>query len=95
MKERSTLRRLRECESFCKLLERTKLILEDSLTLTKTKTHVKIARRDWEKMKTNPALSEAIELLEDIADLEKAKKVKGKSLTIEQYRKKRGLHSSH
>lgn len=65
------------------------------MTLTKTKTHVTIARRDWEKMKINPALSEAIELLEDIADLEKAKKVRGKSLTIQQYRKKRGLHNSH
>lgn len=61
------------------------------MTLTKTKTHIKIARTEWEKLKKNPALSEAIELLEDISDLEKAKKVKGKSLTIEQYLKKRGL----
>ncbi len=65
------------------------------MTLTKTKSHVKINRKDWEKMKTNPALSEAIELLEDISDLEKAKRVRGKSLTIQQYMKKRGLHSSH
>jgi len=42
-------------------------------------------------MKKNPALSEAIELLEDISDLEEAKKVRGKSITIEQYLKKRGL----
>lgn len=61
------------------------------MTLKKTKTHIKIARDDWEKMKNNPALSEAIELLEDISDLEKAKKVRGKSFTIEQYLKKRGL----
>jgi len=44
------------------------------MTLTKTKHHVTIARRDWEKMKTNPAVSEAIELLEDVSDLEKQKK---------------------
>ena len=65
------------------------------MTLTKTKSHIKINRKDWEKMKTNPALSEAIELLEDISDLEKAKRVRGKSLTIQQYLKKRGLHSSY
>ncbi|MDR3625955.1 MAG: hypothetical protein P4L45_03950 [Ignavibacteriaceae bacterium] len=61
------------------------------MTLKKTKTHIKIERADWEKMKNNPALSEAIELLEDISDLEKAKKVRGKTVTIEQYLKKRGL----
>ena len=61
------------------------------MTLKKTKTHVKIARTDWEKMKNNPALSDAIELLEDISDLEKAKKVRGKTITIEQYLEKRSL----
>ena len=65
------------------------------MTLIKTKHHVKIARRDWEKMKTNPAVSEAIELLEDISDLEKSKKIHGKSLSIEQYKKRRGIQSSH
>jgi len=65
------------------------------MTLTKTKSHVKINRKDWEKMKTNPALSDAIELLEDISDLEKAKSVRGKSVTIQQYLKKRGLHNTH
>jgi hypothetical protein len=65
------------------------------MTLKKTKTHVKIAKSDWEKMKKNPALSEAIELLEDISDLEEAKKIRGKSVTIEQYLKKRGLQNSH
>ncbi len=63
------------------------------MTLTKTKSHIKINRKDWESMKTNPALSEAIELLEDISDLEKAKKIRGKSVTVQQYLKKRGLHS--
>ena len=62
-----------------------------AMTLTKTKSHIKIARTDWEKMKKNPALVDAIELLEDISDLENAKKVRGKSITIEQYLKKRGL----
>jgi hypothetical protein len=65
------------------------------MTLIKTKHQVTIARRDWEKMKTNPAVSEAIELLEDISDLENAKKVHGKSLSIEQYKKRRGIQSSH
>jgi len=40
-------------------------------------------------MKKNPALAETIELLEDISDLEEAKKVLGKSLTIEEYLAKR------
>lgn len=61
------------------------------MTLKRTKTHIKIANSDWEKMKKNPVLSEAIELLEDISDLEKAKKVRGRSITVEQYLKKRGL----
>ncbi len=65
------------------------------MTLTKTKSHVKIKRKDWEKMKSNPALGEAIELLEDISDLEKAKSVRGRSVSIQQYLKKRGLHSTH
>ena len=65
------------------------------MTLIKTKTHIKIARSDWENMKKNPVLNEAIELLEDISDLEEAKKVRGKSLTIEQYLKKRGLQNKH
>jgi hypothetical protein len=61
------------------------------MTLKKTKTHIKIARTDWKKMKNNTALSETIELLEDISDLEKAKKVRGKTVTIGQYLKKRDL----
>jgi hypothetical protein len=61
------------------------------MTLKKTKTHVQIKGKDWEKMKKNPALAETIELLEDISDLEEAKKVRGKSLTLEGYKKKRNL----
>ena len=59
------------------------------MTLTKTKTLVKIIRSDWEKMKKNPVLSETLELMEDISDLEKAKKIRGKSISVEQYLKKR------
>lgn len=61
------------------------------MTITKTKSHIKIARSDWEKLKKNPATSETIELLEDMSDLEKAKKVSGKSISLETYLKKRGL----
>ncbi|MCH7973576.1 MAG: hypothetical protein IH949_06770 [Bacteroidetes bacterium] len=70
--------------------------------LTKTKKHIQIPREEWDKMKKNPAFSDALELLEDISDLEKAKKIKGKDLTLEQYliresrlcRKKRGLRNN-
>jgi hypothetical protein len=61
------------------------------MTISKDKTHVKIARRDWEKMKSNPVLGETIELLEDISDLEKAKKRSSKSISLEQYLKKREI----
>ena len=61
------------------------------MTLNKSKSHIKIDRRDWEKMKNNPVLKETIELLEDISDLEEAKKMRGKSVTLEQYIKKHGL----
>lgn len=36
----------------------------------------------------NPTLKDTLELLEDISDLEEAKKTKGKSLTIDQYFKR-------
>ena len=65
------------------------------MTLTKTKKDVRISRKDWEKMKRNPAFSEAVELLEDINDLEQARHVKGKDLTLEQYLLKRGIQDSH
>ena len=61
------------------------------MTLKKTKKQIKIVSTDWEKLKKNPILSETIELLEDISDFEDAKKVRGKSITIEKYLKKRGL----
>ncbi len=61
------------------------------MTIIKTKKQIKITSSDWEKLKKNPVLGEAIELLEDISDFEKAKKMKGKSLTIDQYLTKRGL----
>jgi len=54
----------------------------------KTKTHIKISKSDWEKMKMDPTLKDTLELLEDISDLEEAKKTKGKSLTIDQYFKR-------
>ncbi len=58
------------------------------MIIQKTKSHVKIALSDWEKMKSNHVLSETIELLEDISDLEKAKKVQGRGISLEQYLKK-------
>jgi len=61
------------------------------MTIIKTKKQVKIQASDWEKLKKNPVMSEAIELLEDISDLEKAKKIRGKSLSLEQYLTKRGI----
>lgn len=61
------------------------------MTLVKTRTHVKISRKDLEEMKKNPILNDAIELLKDISDLERAKKIRGKAVSIEQYLKKRGL----
>ncbi len=62
--------------------------------LTKTKKQIQIPLKEWEKMKKNPVFSDAIELLEDISDLEKAKKVKGKDLTLEQYLKRRELQNN-
>ena len=46
-------------------------------------------------MKKNPVFSDTIELLEDISDLERAKKVKGKDLTLGQYLKRRDLRSNN
>jgi len=59
--------------------------------ITKSKKNIQISTEKWAKLKKSPALTDALELLEDISDLEKAKKVKGKSLTIDQYLAKRGL----
>lgn len=63
--------------------------------LTKTKKQVQIPLEEWEKMKKNPVFSDTIELLEDISDLERAKKVKGKDLTLGQYLKRRDLRSNN
>ncbi len=59
--------------------------------LTKSRTHIKIPLDEWERLKKNPALADTIELLEDISDLEGAKKIKGDDLTIEEYLAKREL----
>jgi hypothetical protein len=61
----------------------------------KTKNKISFARKDWEKFRTNPVLSEAIELLEDISDLAEAKKSRGKAITVGQYLKKRGIQNTH
>jgi predicted NAD/FAD-binding protein len=63
--------------------------------LTKNKKQVQIPRKDWDNMKQNPTFSEVIELLEDISDLEEAKKVKGKELTLEQYLSQRELSNNN
>ncbi|MBM2839931.1 MAG: hypothetical protein HW412_459 [Bacteroidetes bacterium] len=63
--------------------------------LTKTKTEVRISRRDWEKLRRNPSFSELIELLEDGRDLQEAKRIRGKDLTLSQYLAKRGIRSRH
>jgi len=62
--------------------------------ISKTKTGVKISHDEWEKMKKNPSFSEAIELLEDVADLEAAKSVKGKDISLTHYLQKRGLRNN-
>jgi hypothetical protein len=45
-------------------------------------------------MKKNPFSSEAIELLEDVADLEAAKSIKGKDISLTNYLQKRGLQNN-
>jgi hypothetical protein len=61
--------------------------------LTKSKNHVRIPRKDWERLKKNPQFSHLIELLEDRADLEAAKRVGGKEMTLNQYLTKRGVRN--
>jgi hypothetical protein len=61
--------------------------------LTKTKSHIRIPRRQWEKLKKNPNFADMIELLEDQADLEAAKQVRGRDLSLDEYLKKRGIRS--
>ena len=61
--------------------------------ITKTKTEVRISRRDWEKLRKNPSFIELIELLEDREDLEQAKRVRGKEVTLQRYLEKRGIRN--
>ncbi len=63
--------------------------------LTKTRTHVKIARRDWVKLQKNPHFAELVELLEDRARLFAAKKVRGKDISLNEYLRKRGIRNHH
>jgi hypothetical protein len=63
--------------------------------LTKTKSKVRISRRDWEKLRRNPSFTELIELLEDARDLQEAKRIRGKDLTLRQYLTKCGIRNNH
>lgn len=63
--------------------------------ITKTKTDIRIKRKDWEKMKDNPLFNETVELLEDMTDLKNAKLIKGKDLTLRQYLKDRELRDNN
>ena len=63
--------------------------------VTKTKKVVQIPRDKWDKMKANPAFSDVMELLEDISDLENAKKVKGKGISLDNYLKKRAISDNN
>ena len=63
--------------------------------LTKTKKEILISRKDWEKLKTNPAFTDLIELLEDREDLLKSKSERGNDLTLAQYLSKRGIRNNH
>ena len=57
--------------------------------ITKSKSDVRISRKNWERLRKNPSFSELVELLEDQTDLETAKKIRGKDLTLSQYLAKR------
>jgi hypothetical protein len=59
--------------------------------LKRTKTEIRIPRSEWNRLKKNPSFVELVELLEDRDDLQSAKKVRGKSLTLSQYLEKRGI----
>lgn len=62
--------------------------------LTKSKTHVRIPRKDWERLRKHPQFGELVEFLEDRADLEAAKRVRGKDVTLGQYLSKRGIQNN-
>jgi hypothetical protein len=57
--------------------------------LTKSRTHIRIPRREWEKLRKNPQFNELVELLEDRADFEAARWVKGRITHLSQYRNRR------
>jgi len=59
--------------------------------LTKTRTEVRIPLAEWNSLKKNPVFGDLVALLEDRDDLKVAKKVRGKSLTLNQYLEKRGI----
>lgn len=61
--------------------------------LTKSKTYIRIPRREWERLRKNPRFSELVELLEDRSDLEAAKRVRGKDMTLNEYLIKRGIRN--
>ena len=61
--------------------------------LTKTKKEIRIPRSEWDRLKKNPSFVELVELLEDQDDLQSAKKIRGKSLTLSQYLEKRGIQA--
>ena len=63
--------------------------------LTKTKTSVHIPRKEWESLRENPLFGDLIELLEDRKDLEEAKQVKGKDISLDDYLAKRGIQNNH
>jgi hypothetical protein len=59
--------------------------------LTKTRNEVRIPLAEWNSLKKNPVFGDLVELLEDRDDLKVAKKVRGKSLTLDEYLEKRGI----
>jgi hypothetical protein len=58
------------------------------------KEDIRIPREDWESLKKNPAFGELLELLEDKYDLEEAKSVKGKDISLADYLKKRAIRNN-
>ena len=78
------------CKSFGEIISLRK---QEFRVLTISKTHVRIPRREWERLRRNPRFGELIELLEDRADLEAAKRVRGRDMTLNEYIAKRGLRN--
>ncbi len=63
--------------------------------LQRRKDDIRIPRKEWEQLKKSPTFGELVELLEDKYDLESAKTVKGKDLTLIGYLSKRGIRDNH